>query len=160
MLDTTRSLISTVTTLIGLSVAASAALAQTNPPNALGLWLDDEGKAGIQIERCERALCGKVVWLKEPNDTAGKPWKDILNPEAAKRDTPVCGLQIIGDLKRETDGNWTGGWVYDPEEGKRYNFEVTVKDADTLQVLAFEGERARSQLMAWKRLPESTPRCK
>jgi uncharacterized protein (DUF2147 family) len=158
MLDTTRSFIAMTVTMIGLGVAASSALAQSD--QVIGLWLDDEGKAGIQIERCERSLCGRVVWLKEPNDTAGKPWKDILNPEASKRDTPVCGLQIMGDLKRETNGGWVGGWVYDPEEGKRYDLELSVKDKDTLQVLAFEGERVRSQLMDWKRLPDGTPRCK
>jgi uncharacterized protein (DUF2147 family) len=158
MLDTTRTLLAAGAMTFALS--CTAVQAQSTSPGPIGLWLDDEGKAGIEIERCDRELCGRVIWLKEPNDTAGKAWKDILNPDASKRDTPVCGLQILGGLKREANGDWTGGWVYDPEEGKRYNLEITVKDGETLQVLAFEEERVRSQLLAWKRLPASATRCK
>ncbi len=141
-------------------LGAVGTAAQTQQPTATGIWLDNEGRAGVEISRCDKSMCGKIVWLKEPNDPQGKPWADINNTDTSKRATPVCGLQIIGDLKREANGDWVGGWVYDPEVGKRFNIEFSVKDADTLSVFAFDGDRARSQVFDWKRMPDSTPRCK
>lgn len=140
---------------------AGFALAQGGQaPGPVGLWLDDDGKAGIQIDRCDKFLCGKIIWLKDPNDKDGKPFRDAMNPDTSKRDKPVCGLQIMGELKRETDGTFNGGWVYDPEEGKKYSIEIMVKDPQTISLLVFEGEKAKSQTMDWKRLPDNQPRCK
>ena len=129
-------------------------------PSVVGLWLDHEGKAAVEIARCDRNLCGKIVWLKEPNDKDGKPWADILNADVSKRMTPICGLPIISDLKRETNGEWTGGWIYDPEQGRRFNVEVLPKDDKSITIFAFDKERARSETMVWTRLPDNSPRCK
>ena len=143
-----------------LAALGFGATAQAQQPQATGIWLDNEGRAGVEITRCDKSMCGKIVWLKEPNDPQGKPWTDNNNADEGKRKTPVCGMQILGDLKRETNGDWAGGWVYDPEVGKRFSIEFSVKDADTLSVFAFDGDRARSQTFDWKRMPDSTPRCK
>ena len=143
-----------------LVLAALDCSATAQQPQATGLWLDNEGRAGVEITRCDKSICGKIVWLKEPNDPQGKPWTDINNLDTSKRTTPVCGLQVLGELKREPNGDWVGGWVYDPEVGKRFTIEFTIKDANTLGVFAFDGERARSQTFDWKRMPDSTPRCK
>ncbi len=146
--------------LSGLAAATLVSAVTAQQPGATGLWLDNDGRAAIEIERCERTLCGRVVWIKDPNDTSGKPWVDQLNPVPSKRETPICGLQIMGDLKREADGNWTGGWIYDPEVGRRFSAEITIKDAKTIEVFAFDGDRVKSETMAWTRLPDSQPRCK
>ena len=134
--------------------------ARAETPSVIGLWLDNEGKAAIEIARCDRNMCGNIVWLKEPNDKDGKPWADILNADESKRKTPICGLPVMGDLKRETNGEWTGGWIYDPEQGKRFNVEVLPKDEKSITVFAFDKERARSETMVWTRMPDTSPRCK
>lgn len=133
--------------------------AQTEPPLS-GVWLDEEGKARIEVKSCGAELCGSIVWLKDPLDPTGKPWTDMLNPDKGKRARPVCGLQIIGGLKAGTNGVWQGGWIYDPEEGKSFDVELSLQDTNTLKVFGFAGVRLLSETMLWKRQPGDAQRCK
>ena len=153
-------------TLALATAALALGLAGPSPPaggqgaaTVSGLWLDDEGKAGVDIQPCGAEMCGRIVWLKEPMGPDGKPWTDKLNPDAAKRSRPVCGLQVMGGLKRGANGAWQDGWVYDPEEGKSYNLEITLKDAATLSVVGYVGIRLLSETFQWRRLPAGHPRC-
>ena len=125
-----------------------------------GLWLDDEGKAAVEVKACGGEMCGNIVWLKAPLDSKGKPWTDMLNNDPAKRSRPVCGLQIIGGLKNGGNGLWKDGWIYDPEEGKQFNVELSLENANTLKVFGYAGIRLLSETMLWKRLPPDSPRCK
>lgn len=131
-----------------------------NQPSISGLWLDNEGKAAIEVKGCGPELCGSIAWLKAPLDPKGKPWTDMLNPDREKRLRPVCGLQIIGGLKASDNGLWRDGWIYDPEEGKSFNVELSLSDANTLKVFGFAGVRLLSETMLWKRLPVDSARCK
>ena len=149
-----------VAALLSVVPAGGLQPARAEAPSAIGLWLDHEGKAAIEIARCDRNLCGTIVWLKEPTDKDGKPWADILNADVSKRKSLICGLPVMGELKRETNGDWTGGWIYDPEQGRRFNVEVLPKDEKSVTLFAFDKERARSETMVWTRLPDNSPRCK
>ena len=140
--------------------AAGAGLVRAQAPSAVGLWLDHQGKAAIEIARCDRNMCGTIVWLKEPADQSGTPWRDILNADESKRKTPICGLPVIGELKRQTNGDWTEGWIYDPEQGKRFNVEISLKDEKTLTIFAFDKDRALNETFAWTRIADNAPRCK
>lgn len=147
--------------LLGLAVQLTPAAVQGQAgPNVAGLWLDHGGKAAIEVKGCGPELCGNIVWLKDPLDPRGKPWTDMLNPDTAKRKRPVCGMQIIGGLKPTRDGLWQDGWIYDPEEGKNFNVEMSLSDANTLKVFGYAGVRLLSETMHWKRLPTEQQRCK
>ena len=145
---------------VAITSGVCSGLVRAQAPSTAGLWLDHDGKAAIEIARCDRFMCGKIVWLKEPNDKDGKAWHDILNADQAKRTTPICGLPVIGDLKRQTNGEWTEGWIYDPEQGKRFNVEISLKDEKTLTIFAFDKDRALNEIFAWTRLADNAPRCK
>ena len=129
-------------------------------PAVTGLWLDNDGRANVEVKACGAEMCGNIVWLKEPLDPKGKPWTDLLNPDTSKRSQPVCGLQIIGSLKPGANGTWQGGWIYDPEEGKRFDLEISLENPNTLKVFGYAGIRLLSETMLWKRQPDTTPRCK
>lgn len=147
--------------LAALSILlGGTAVVRAQAPSVAGLWLDNEGKAAVEISRCDTNMCGKIVWLKDSADPQGKAWMDILNPDESKRKTPICGLPVIGDLKRQAGGEWTEGWIYDPEQGKRFNVELSLKDDKTLNVLGFDKERVKSELLVWTRLADNAPRCK
>jgi len=141
----------------GSAWIAGTAMAQAG--SVAGLWLDDEGKGGIDIQPCGAQMCGRIVWLKEPLDPSGKPWADKLNPDQKKRAQPVCGLQVIGGLKPNNKGGWEDGWIYDPEEGKRYDVEISLKDANTLTVFGYMGVKLIGETMTWTRMAANTPRC-
>lgn len=144
---------------LGAHAGAREAASQT-AINVEGLWLDNEGRAAIEVRSCGGEICGSIVWLKDPLDPRGKPWTDMLNPDTAKRKRPVCGLQIIGGLKPGKNGQWQNGWIYDPEEGKNFNVELSLHDQNTLKVFGYAGVRILSETFHWKRLPEDSARCK
>ncbi|MGO9546844.1 MAG: DUF2147 domain-containing protein [Rhodomicrobium sp.] len=97
-----------------------------------GKWLTDEGKGHVLFEQCGPKLCGKIVWLKEPNDPSGMPQVDALNEDQSLRTRPVLGIRLT---ELESDGN--GGWkgvIYNPEDGKSYQAKAKIKENGTLLV--------------------------
>ena len=123
--------------LIGgaLAVAALAlttAAAQAAEPT--GVWLTESKGAHVQIYPCEQKLCGKVVWLKEPNDENGKPKVDKLNEDEAKRTLPIMGSVMIAGMEAQGGNEWEDGTIYNAEDGKTYSSEMVLVDDKTLKV--------------------------
>ena len=149
------------------AVVCGSAYAQTRspvppaapPPTYEGLWYDDTGEGVVEIAPCGDKLCGRIVWLKAPSDAAGRPLVDDLNPDPARRRQPICGLYVIGELKRQQNGTWDQGWIYDPKEGKAYDVELKLRAADTLQVTGYLGIKFLSETLIWKRAPDNLKRC-
>lgn len=159
--------VGSVAALLSLPVAVSTTVAQTGSierpdsarPSPIGVWLDDTGQGAIEIAPCGEMLCGRIVWLKEPLTKEGEPLTDALNPDPSRRERPICGLQIIGDLKRQPNGSWDKGWIYDPKEGKSYDVEIRLRDPDRLQVKGYLGVKFLSETFIWQRAPAELPRC-
>lgn len=129
-------------------------------PGPAGVWFDHTGRGAVEIAPCAEALCGRIVWLKEPNDKAGQPLRDTKNEDRARRGQPICGLQIIGGLKRQSDGSWDNGWIYDPEQGESFDVELRLRGPDQLQVKGYKGLKFLSETHQWKRAQvEPGPRC-
>lgn len=146
----------TLVTMLHLPYAMS--FAQTPPPMT-GVWYDDTGNGAVEIMPCGDRLCGRIVWLRNPTDKAGRPVTDSLNPDPAQRQRPVCGLQVIGDLKPQRDGAWDEGWIYDPKEGKSYDVQLTLRARDRLQVMGYIGTKFLSETFIWTRAPAELKRC-
>ncbi len=123
-----------------LALAATPCRPQDPGPAAgdaiLGEWLTGEGKARVQIYRCDTLYCGKIVWLKEPVKN-GKEAVDDKNPDPALKNKPVIGLIIVRGFSFEGDDEWTGGKVYDPESGDTYSGKMTLKDPHTLRLRGY-----------------------
>lgn len=139
---------------------AKSAAPQIAPPGPTGLWIDHTGRGAVEIISCADALCGRIIWLQQPNDKAGQLLRDEKNEDRAKRSQPICGLQIIGGLKLQSDGSWDNGWIYDPEQGERFDVEIRLRSPDQLQVKGYKGLKFLSETYQWKRAttpPE--PRC-
>ena len=68
-------------------LAVAALLALTGSEAALaadpsGIWLTQTGGSRIRVADCGGALCGTIMWLKEPNDPdTGKPKTDKNNSD-------------------------------------------------------------------------------
>jgi uncharacterized protein (DUF2147 family) len=151
--------------VLGIALAlagftAADAADPTKSAGVLGVWIDAKGEGAVEIGPCGEKLCGKIVWVKDPNDKNGKPLVDLFNPEPAKKKRPICGLPVIGDLKRQADGSWDTGWIYDPNEGKSYDLEVTAKSADRIQIKGYLGMKFLNETFIWTRAPASLQRCK
>jgi uncharacterized protein (DUF2147 family) len=100
-------------------------LAQPAAADPMGTWTTENGRSRIKIENCGGALCGNIVWLKEPNDPeTGKPKLDKNNAESGKRGRPLIGVPIVISMKPNGPNKWSGQ-VYNAEDGKTYSGNIT-----------------------------------
>jgi uncharacterized protein (DUF2147 family) len=100
----------------------------------IGTWLTQGGNSRIRVADCGGALCGTIVWLKEPNDPdTGKPKTDKNNSDAGKRSRPLIGVQIVLGMKPAGADKWSGQ-VYNAEDGKTYSGNLTYSGGNALQL--------------------------
>lgn len=115
-------------TLIGLTIAAAA---PQSAEAAIGRWKTETRGGIIEIQRCGASICGRVL---TSDALRGNPnLKDAKNAEAALRNRPLRGLRILSGFTRSGNG-WTGGKIYNAEDGKTYGSDVTPAGADQLKV--------------------------
>lgn len=152
-------LISTAVLEPKAQTAAQKRAAVPPPPGPTGIWYDDTGQGAVEILACGDRLCGRIVWLKENLSQDGQPLTDALNPDPRRRERPICGLQVIGDLQLQADGAWDQGWIYDPKEGKSYDVEIRLLAPDQLQVKGYLGVKFLSESFIWQRAPAEIQRC-
>src|SRR5262245_21094115 len=118
----------------GLGAYSAVACAQT-PLLETGVWIDDSGNGAVEIYVCQdRAdrLCGRIVWLKDPLNAQGLPKRDRYNPKESLQTRPICGLPVLGNLARVSEGGFDGGWIYDPKAGKSYSAAIQLSRKDKL----------------------------
>lgn len=149
-----------------LAVAATALLLGTKDPThaqsapaEAGLWYDDTGRGAVEIVPCGAKLCGRIAWLKSEVNDEGKPLVDRYNPNPARRTTPICGLQVVGDVQKLSDGTWDQGWIYDPKTGSSYNVAMNLMAPGQLKITGYKGIKLLSKSFMWTRAPDDLPRC-
>ncbi len=127
--------------------------ANTEKGGPVGVWMDHTGRGAVEIAPCGTTseLCGRIIWMKQPMDAKGQPLRDALNDDRAKRTRPICGLQVLGGLKRQADGSWDDGWIYDPEQGESFDVELRLRGDDQLQVKGYKGLKFLGETFQWKR---------
>ncbi len=118
----------------------------------LGHWLTEEGKAVVEVYRCDDQFCGKIVWLKEPKNEDGTEKLDTENPDPGKRDRKIIGLNIVWGFRYDGDNKWVGGKIYDPDNGKTYSCKMNLK-GDTLKVRGYIGFSLIGRTTVWTRKP-------
>jgi len=120
--------------LLMLALLPMAAAAQQSPT---GRWktIDDEtGKVKSIVEITQAAdgtLTGRIVELlnpSRPNPTCDKCKDD-------RRNQPITGMEIIRGMKPEGGGEYAGGTILKPDEGKVYKSKMELIDGGSrLQV--------------------------
>jgi uncharacterized protein (DUF2147 family) len=121
-----------------------------------GTWLNQEGTSHIKIFRAVNGsfagkYYGKIVWLKEPNEN-GKPKVDKKNPDAGKQQTPIMNLMILKDFTYDADDKeWSGGTIYDPNNGKTYSCYMTL-NGTKLNVRGYVGVSLIGRTAVWTRV--------
>lgn len=137
--------------IIILLIAFNGVFAQ--PKDALvGKWLVSSGDAQIQISTSGGKFSGKIVWLKNPNDSAGKPKIDEKNPDKALAIRPILGLGMLKGFTYADEGVWEGGTIYDPKTGKSYSCKITMISQNQIHVRGFVGISLLGRTETWSRL--------
>lgn len=117
--------------MTGLFMAVTPVKAQSvKTDDILGFWLNEEKDARIEITNINGKYFGKVVWLKEPNETDGHAKVDDQNPDPSLQDRPIIGLELLKSFVFDED-EWNSGTIYDPDNGKTYKCTIK-KGSDTL----------------------------
>lgn len=111
---------------------AAAALAAGSADSVVGKWRAASKNAVVDIERCGASICGKLIG--SDGLKASPNMLDTKNKDAAQRGRKVLGLPMIGGAFTFTDGSWTGGTVYNPEDGGTYKATLTNPDPDHLKL--------------------------
>jgi uncharacterized protein (DUF2147 family) len=99
--------------------------------DAIGSWYTGDKESQVRIVNCGGALCGNLIWLKEPNDPAtGRPKTDKNNADASKQSRPLLGVPIVLGMKPNGPGQWSGD-VYNASDGKTYSGSFTLTGPNT-----------------------------
>ena len=112
--------VSLVPALAGLAMfgaSATVAFAQ-GAPTPDGIWYTKGEESIIKVHTCPAdadALCGTLVWLKEPNEADGTVKVDKLNKDPAKQKRPMVGVDILLNMK-PADDHWKRGTTAQGEE--------------------------------------------
>jgi len=118
--------------LLSISPLGNAEAAAVSEPG--GVWLTQSGDAKIKVIRCGNALCGRVVWLKEPLDKkTGKPQLDEHNSDPALRGRKIVGISLFIDMQAAGANKWSGR-IYNADDGKTYASTVTLLPSGALNV--------------------------
>jgi len=142
--------------VIGFNSSALAASYATYSPE--GLWLTENKRSVIKLEKCGETLCGHIVWIIE-----GGMQYDTKNPEKELQGQAMCGLQIVQGLKQNPKGpnNWDGGKIYKADDGDVYDASLRMKKKETLVVRGYMGISLLGKSQTWMRVNESQyPKCK
>ena len=133
--------------LLVISMAFAAKVnAQNKPDKIVGYYLtfDDETgaeKSQVQIYKDPNGkYYGKVVWLKEPLDKAGKPKVDDKNPDVKLQKRAIIGLEMLKGFKYDkSNDEWIEGTIYNPASGKTYNCYINFESANKVKIRGYIG---------------------
>jgi uncharacterized protein (DUF2147 family) len=105
----------------------------------------DEKKAIIEIYKERDTYFGKIIekFTGPENATCEKC-------EGSKKNTPIIGLVIIENIKKEGD-SFEGGTILDPESGDTYKCYLKLVNANKLKVRGYLGVSLFGRTQYWRR---------
>ena len=123
----------------------------------VGLWVTADKDGYVEITRTGDVYDGTIVGGADETERF-----DERNPDPQMRDRPLLGLKIMQGFAYD-DHQWTGGRIYDPNNGKTYKCKLELKDDGTLRVRGYVGIPLFGWTEVWTRSddarqPGSLPR--
>ncbi|MBO9708937.1 MAG: DUF2147 domain-containing protein [Caulobacter sp.] len=115
-------------------IAAALALSVSAPAFAqdvIGLWQTQTNGGQVEISRCGNSICGKLVNSDHIKTNPGM--KDEKNKDPAQRDRTLKGMQMLWGFSGGPD-KWTGGKVYNANDGGTYSGTITVISPTSLKL--------------------------
>lgn len=119
-----------VPALVAACLAAPAAFA-ANPDSVLGTWNTPTRHGVVEIDRCGASICGRL--LTSDHIRTNPELRDTANKDIAKRARKLKDLQILGGFTRDAE-KWSGGTIYNAEDGATYKATITPAGADSLKL--------------------------
>lgn len=120
--------------LIACIVGLVALVPSARAESPVGVWLTKDADAHVRIAQCGGALCGTIVWLKDPiDDATGRPMTDKHNADPAKRNRPVLGIHVMYGMRPNGPGRWSGHF-YNSDDGRTYGGNLVMLGPSSVKV--------------------------
>ncbi len=122
-----------VATVLLLAIAGgglASGRAQAATGDIAGRWATEGFGSIVEFRPCAGAantMCGRILWLWKRDDPGGRRRTDARNPDAALRSRPLVGVEIVRGLRETAPGVWSGGSVYNPDDGRTYTGTVRLR---------------------------------
>jgi uncharacterized protein (DUF2147 family) len=122
--------------LIAISAVAEAQdgakTPATAPPAPIdGEWVVADKTARIRIAPCgdggDSIRCGTLSWTRTPGGV------DSNNPDPAKRNQPLLGVELIKGMRLKSQNRWEGS-VYNARDGKTYDAALVPQSPTTVKI--------------------------
>ncbi|MDI4664353.1 DUF2147 domain-containing protein [Xanthobacter autotrophicus] len=97
----------------------------------VGLWQTPSRGGQVEISRCGASLCGRLV--SSEGIKADPNLKDVNNSNASLRGRVLKGVTILTGFSGGPK-EWSGGSIYNAEDGKTYSGSITLDGDDTLKL--------------------------
>jgi len=143
-----------------LTMLAAPGSAQTG--SVMGVWLTASGVAQVRIGPCDSPangpVCGVIVGLinpKGPNGQVVAPdmATDYRNPDPNLRSRKVIGMPLIWGFKKTADPNaFEDGHIYNGENGKTYNANISLQSDGKLRLRGYVGSPMFGETQIWTRI--------
>jgi uncharacterized protein (DUF2147 family) len=138
----------TATLLMTMAVAVAHAT-DGERDKALGRWQTAKKDGTIELTvDADGRLQGKIV-----DGSGGSERLDANNPDPALRSRPLRGQFILKGLSYDGDGKWSGGTIYDPNNGKTYRLKVETSGENLLRLRGYIGTPLLGRTEIWTRAP-------
>jgi uncharacterized protein (DUF2147 family) len=104
--------------LFSLLIVLCCMVAKSQETNVVGTWWNDDQTSHIRIFKATNGnFYGKIEYLKNEPERLDKN-----NPDVEKQKEPMLGLMILKGFSYDSaKKQWTGGTIYDPDNGKTYD---------------------------------------
>ena len=137
--------------LISLTLSKLFTKELPNPDDIVGIWKNSTSRVHIQIYRQNGKYFGRILWLKNLVDERGNPKLDRKNPSPQLRNRALIGLVTLRDLTFD-DGEWSGGYIYNPGDGREYSAFISLVDNNTMAVRGYVGFSLFGKTDVWTRV--------
>ena len=111
-----------VAALLATSRLPAQGIESAKPSALLGEWWTPGFGARVRIEPCGDAVCGRIVWAWDEAP------KDIVDK------SPLVGRKVIEGMRAEDAARWSGGRLYNPEDGRDYKGSLHLESPTRLVV--------------------------
>lgn len=119
-----------------------------------GIWesVDSEVKLKFEIYKSGDSYFGKLLYASTMYEADGKtPKKGFKNPDKNLRDRSRQNIVNVTNLTYK-DGEYTGGKLYNPDDGSFYSLKAKLKTADQLVFRGYMGISLLGKTMKLKRV--------
>lgn len=138
--------------LLPVLLSAGLAALAGDPASPVGRWKTFDDRTGavhglVELSEAKGELQGRILQSFDPL----KPNPTCDHCEGERKGRPVLGMVFLWGLTRQA-GEWTGGHILDPDNGKVYRARLSLQDGGRrLKVRGFIGISLLGRTQVWVR---------